>query len=302
MIKRYCINKINIATCALILICILSLGGKDKIIPYVNEEVIKESNSVIYLLDKDDYVSKVSIFIDKDNIEDIIKEKLIILRDGSEEAIDFKTVIPKETKINDIKVKEDNVYIDFSKDIIKSNDFENVIEAIVYSLTEINGINNIYITIDKEDINKYSLYNNPLNRHIGINKRYDVNDLKDINMCTMYFVKDNGNMEYYVPISKVYNSNDEKISIILDELKSSVYSVDNLESYISNDLDAYNISKSENTINIIFNDYIFESIGTDKILEEVKYTIGSSVIDSYGVKEVVFSTKDVNNIDSFKME
>ena len=271
MIKRYCINKINIATCALILICILSLGGKDKIIPYVNEEVIKESNSAIYLLDKDDYVSKVSIFIDKDNIEDIIKEKLIILRDGSE-------------------------------DVIESNDFENVIEAIVYSLTEINGINNIYITIDKEDINKYSLYNNPLNRHIGINKRYDVSDLKDINMCTMYFIKDNGNMEYYVPISKVYNSNDEKISIILDELKSSVYSVDNLESYISNDLDTYNISKSENTINIIFNDYIFESIGTDKILEEVKYTIGSSVIDSYGVKEVVFSTKDVNNIDSFKME
>ena len=49
-----------------------------------------------------------------------------------------------------------------------------------------------------------------------------------------------------------------------------------------------------------------DSIYTDSILynplTKVKYTIGSSVIDSYGVKEVVFSTKDVNNIDSFKME
>lgn len=300
MIKRYCINKFNIATASLILICILSISPYNKLSTPINVEEIKESNSVVYLVDKDDYVSKLSLFIDKNNIEDIIKEKLLILRDGTEEYSNFKTIIPKDTIINSIKVKEDNVYIDFSKEFKNTNDYENMIEAIVFSLTEINGINNIYITIENKEINEiFSNYSNPLTRKIGINKEYDINSLKDMTMTTIYFIKEMDDNKYYVPVSKINNSTEEKISIIINELKSSIYSVNNLESYISNELLLDSFNKAEDTINLVFNDYIFESIGSNIILEEVKYTIGESIIENYGVKEVTFSTKDSENITSY---
>lgn len=299
MIRKYCINKFNIATACLILICILSITPYNKLNKNIDVE-ISESNSVIYLVDKDDYVSKLSIFIDKNDIKDIIKEKLIILRDGSVEYANFKTIIPKDTIINKIEVKEDNVYIDFSKELKENTDYENMIEAIVYSLTEINGINNIYITIENKDINEiYSNYTNPLTRKIGINKEYDINNLKDITMTTVFFVKEIDDNKYYVPVTKINNSSEEKISIIINELKSSIYSVNNLESYISNELLLDNFNKAEDTMNLVFNDYIFESIGSNIILEEVKYTIGQSIVENYGVKEVIFSTKDNTNITSY---
>ena len=48
-------------------------------------------------------------------------------------------------------------------------------------------------------------------------------------------------------------------------------------------------------MNLIFNEYILDK---DKsvLLEEVKYAIAESIFDNYDVNEIVFNTKDRNNI------
>lgn len=305
MIKRYGMNKFIVSTFALFLICIISILPSKNLEYNIEAEEKKETNEVIYLLDKDDYVSKLNVYIGKTEIESIINEKLLLLRDGSEDYPSFRTLIPKDTIINSISVKEDKVYIDFSKELlsVKENMIEPMLESIVYSLTEINGINDIYIYIDGSELHSISNTNIkidfPLNRSIGINKEYDLVNLNNITQTTIYFIKEEDELEYYVPVTKVSNDESEKISIIIEELKSSAYSIDNLHSYISNELvlDSYN--KTEDTINLIFNDYIFESLGSKIILEEVKYTIAESIFANYDVKEVIFSTKSVNNIDSY---
>jgi len=50
---------------------------------------------------------------------------------------------------------------------------------------------------------------------------------------------------------------------------------------------------------LIFNDYIFESVGSKIILEEVKYTIAESIFENYDVNKVIFSTKDIDNIETY---
>ena len=47
--------------------------------------------------------------------------------------------------LNDVKVEKDAVYLDFSSEILTVNKYieEEMIEAIVYSVTEINGINSV---------------------------------------------------------------------------------------------------------------------------------------------------------------
>lgn len=45
-------------------------------------------------------------------------------------------------------------------------------------------------------------------------------------------------------------------------------------------------------MHITFNDKIFDEFDTNKILEEVKYTINMSVKDNYNVDKVVFNVND----------
>ncbi len=304
MIKRYGINKFLLGTFLLILICILSIFPNNKLDYDVLIEETNKLNNVVYLLDDDNYLSLLNVYIGKNEIVDIIKEKLILLRDGYEDYSDFKTLIPKDTIINNISVEENNVYIDFNESFLDvgSSLSKSMIESIVYSVTEINGINNIYISINNNMLDTYPntniKLNMPLNRNIGINTIYDIENLNKVSKTTMYFIKENNNIKYYIPVTKISNNNDEKISIIIDELKSSVYSMDNLQSYLNNNLELYSYKVNDDSIDLIFNDYIFENIETNKILEEVKYVISESIFENYNVKEVTFNTKNISNIET----
>ena len=50
----------------------------------------------------------------------------------------------------------------------------------------------------------------------------------------------------------------------------------------------------------MFNEYIFSDSSKKTILEEVKYVVSQSIFDNLDVKEVIFSTKEHNNIVSIK--
>ena len=175
MIKDYFINKANV------LIMYFVLIGVFCFIPVNEKYVIEENNfsSNVYLLDKDDYVSKVMYYFSSDSIIDLINDKLQLLMTGIENN-NFVPLIPKNTKINKIDVVRDNVYIDFSKEILNVNKYneEEMIEAIVFSLCDINGINNIYLSINGQSFNilpnskKELMY--PLNKNFGINKEYNI--------------------------------------------------------------------------------------------------------------------------------
>ena len=174
-----------------------------------------------------------------------------------------------------------------------------MIESIIYTITDINGIDNIYLSINKEPLkilpksNKEIPY--PLNRGYGINKKYDLDSLNNITKTTIYFNKSYDDVEYLVPITKVMNTTSEKIDIIIEELKSIVNAQYNLNSYIPNNLEVVSHDVNDDKMNLIFNEFILDK---EKlvVLEEVKYAIAQSIFDNYNVKEVVFSTKEKNNI------
>ena len=108
-------------------------------------------------------------------------------------------------------------------------------------------------------------------------------------------------MEYYVPVTKINNSNDEKVNIIVNELKSSILYQSNLSSYLNSKVELQKYEKEKEVMNLTFNDKIFDNIYDNNILEEVVYTIGRSVIDSYeDVSEVVFNVNDKEILKSNK--
>ena len=129
----------------------------------------------------------------------------------------------------------------------------------------------------------YAFYNN---------KDYDINSLYNLTKTTIYYVGDNFGETYYVPVTKITNNNDEKISVIVNELKSSVMYQSNLNSYLNNKTELKNYKVEEEVMKLTFNDKIFDSIYDKNILEEVVYTIGKSVMENYDVKKVIFYVDD----------
>lgn len=304
MIKKYAINKITVTTMCLMLLFmfyLIPMPSNDIISNVINNPKQKIEN-IVYLLDDDNYVSRITTYYDKITIENAIKEKINILTTGLIGYEKFYSLIPKNTKLNSIKVEKNNVYLDFSKDILEVSKYleEEMIEAIVYTLSEINGINNIYITVEKEKLeylpNSEKKIPYPLTKEIGINKEYNINSFNDINKTTIVFSKNLDNYSYYVPVTKVTNNNDEKINIIIEELKSGVNSQNNLNGHISENVILEDYDIYENKVSLVFNDYIFSDLNHSLILEEVKYVISESIFENYNVEEVVFSTKDEKNI------
>ena len=307
MIKRYAMNKIFVSTLVFGLLVLFYLVPS----PSFEMEVVEEDNkdrkeNVVYLLDEDNYVSRVISYYDESDIEELIREKIKILINGDKSLGKFYSLIPKNTILKDVKIEKDSVYLNFNKEILSVNKYleESMIEAIVFSLTEVNGINNIYINVESEKLTKLPNSGReipyPLTRSFGINKKYDLNSLNDIDKTTIYFVKSSDETEYYVPVTKVSNTSSSKIDIIIEELKSTVYAQDNLNSYVSSNIELVDKEISDEKVNLIFNNFIFNDISSKVILEEVKYVVSESIFANMNVKEVIFSTKDHNNIVSVK--
>lgn len=306
MIKKYLINKISVTTMCILLLTMFYLIPTANIQPQIDKENLNAKEKVVYLLDNDSYISKVKYFFDDKTLEEEIKNRLEILKNGLETIDIFYPLIPVNTKINSIKVEKNSVYIDFSKEILNVDEYleESMIEAIVYTLSEINGIEKIYMKVEGKELkqlpNSRKNIPYPLTRSIGINKNYNLENLKDIEKTTVVFSKKQENIHYYVPITMINNNSDDKIKIIIEELKSSIHSQNELNGLINDKLILEDYSIENKTMSLVFNEYIFENLEQNLISEEVKNVISESIFENYDINEIVLNTKDQKNIIKIK--
>lgn len=303
MLKKMGIRKFAVTTSALFVIGLLYLFPKtdveiNKNISYIEEENLSE----VYLLDKYNYVSEVSVVVSVEELEEKLKEKLDLIthKTTNRDKIpaDFKGIIPENTKVLSLKVEEDTCTVDFSKELLKISTIEEekLIEAIIYTLTSEKEIKKVIINVEGKLLerlpNSNKLLPSPLDRTYGINKDYDINSIYDLIKTTVYYTGVSDDLTYYVPVTKVTNNKTEKINVIVSELKSSLLYQSNLSSFLSNKAELKKYEMTENVMNLTFNDKIFESIYDQNILEEVAYTIGMSVLENYDVEKVVFYVED----------
>ena len=316
MLKRMSIRKILVASLSLIVLGILYLipsATSDKELDIPTEvEYNNGSVGTIYLIDSDGYVARTTISTcdceasvkAKDLIEGLIidGEKSNIIPNG------FRSIIPSGTKVLGVSLEEGVLTINFSEEFMDVSEkySEKMVEAIVYTLTSIEGINKVKIQVEGNDLEVIpktsKTLKTSLDKSLGINKKYELTSLNDIDSYTVYYVSSYNDNYYYVPITKYINNTmkEDKIKVIIDELANSPISKDgNLVSYLNVDtvLNSYEIDNDKIKLN--FNDTILINSGSDKILEEVIYTISLSVNDMYGVKEVSFYVGD-NDIYDFK--
>ena len=307
MLKRITVKKISIAT-ILLFICFLFVlfPREDKVVNLDGKEIIEySSNSLeheIFMVNKDNYVAKCNVKIEdnKDVVDKVrtLLEYLII--DGKKESDipnGFRSIIPAGTEIKSIELKEGLLKIDFSKEILEidANLEESMLEAIVYSLTSIKEVKGIVIYVEGEllTVLPKSKTNLPtiLDRNIGINKVYNIDSIDNITKTTIYYLTKNNDNYYYVPVTNVDNSSNEKIEIIVDELSKGP-NMNNLMSFLNINTKLLNYEINDKQMILTFNEDILSSIEDKNILEEVINTINYSINDNYDISEVIFKVGD----------
>lgn len=301
MLKKKALRKIFISTLsAFILLVVYSIPN------LYQEETLKTNLEVeyitgigthnIYLLNQDEYLVKTRILLDSTDKEEQIKKLLSNLTKNSNEKFPsgLKATIPEGTKVYEVIFDEGYVTINFSKKLLKQEDSlkEKMIESIVYSIMDLGDILGIIIEVEGE---VPSEYNKVLDRNLGINKTYNITSRNNINKIVVYYLEALEGNNYYVPVTKYLNNNNDKIKIIVDELTSSYIYEPNLMSFLNSNARLLDYKEQENVMLLNFNNAIFDH--NNKILEEVSYTLAYSVFANYDVEEVLIQV-DGKNIES----
>lgn len=305
MIKKSSIRRICVATLTLFILLIIYFFPSNDIVIKEHLSYITRDEMPIFLVDNKDYVARTSIVKNSSETIEQIKEiiealtkntkKSSYIRDG------FKPIIPDGTKILDLKLEENILTIDFSKEFlnITESDEEKMIEAIIYSLTEIKDVKKISIFVEGNKLIKLPNSNKKLPDYLdktyGINKIYNLDSIKETSKTTIYYLSKNKDYYYYVPVTKVSNEKTERVEIIIKELKSTPIYHTNLISYLAASANMTNYELLESTISLSFNNYLIANMKEEDILEEVKYSIALSIRDTYGINEVIFNIPDTEN-------
>ena len=308
MLKRRALRKIIITTFSLLTIfaiCIIpnSLNSKDNFLDtkidleYVNNLGTNE----IYLLGPNKYLVKTNVLLETDNMNTKIRSILdyLTIQKSDKLPTGLSGIIPMNTKVNNVEIKESIVTIDFSKELleVKEELEERLIEAITYSIINIDGVEAITIKVDGNLLTELPKTKKKLpellNRNFGINKVFDIDNLNGIQKVTLYYLDKISNQNYYVPVTKYLNDDREKINIIIDNLSSNYIYESSLVSLLNQNTELINYEIEDEIMTLNFNNSIFTH---DKILEEVTYTIKESVCNTYPVKSVILEVE--GNVES----
>ena len=267
------------------------------------EYITNLANSSIYLLDENNLLVKTKILLDnKDttkDIEDIITN--LTIGSGNIFPDNLYGVIPKNTKLNDIVIEEDVVTLDFSKEFLNvdTNKSSALIESIVYSVTELDDINKVIITVASEELQTYPNSDKsisfPIDRSIGINNKYTYSSLNNLVKVVIYYQELINNDTYYVPVTKYLNDDKEKIDIIVEELTTSYIYEDNLSSILNENVKLTDKELSDDLLILDFNDALLDN---GELKEEVVYLLSYSVFANYDINTVSFRVdgKELKNV------
>lgn len=294
MLRERILRKIFLTTFIVFLLFVISSFTINSNISNIKVEYTSNFTN-IYLLNENNYLQEVSIVIN-DDIEESINIIFNNLKNNNHNYYGLKGLIPKDAKINHLKIEDNILSIDFNQELLNVNSEkeEKIIESIIYSFLNLKGINGLRISIMNVPLTElphsHISLDEILTKKFGINKQYYLNKLSDVQKVILYYYNhDNGN-NYYIPITKYINSKDDKVKIIIDNLKNNYLSETNLMSYINDKVNLENYEYQNSMLTLSF--ISLSDLVPYDIKEEVIYTLASSIFDSTEIKKIIFKDND----------
>ncbi len=285
----------TVTVCILLVIYLIPVKEKEKELntSLELEYITGLGTDNIYLLNNRGFLVKTKILLDSDKIEEKVKQLVETLKEGKNSKMpsSLRSFLPQNLTVLNVNYDEGIVTLDLSKaffEIDKELE-ETAVEALTYSILELKGVKGLQLTIEKEALRTLPKTKKnlpfPLTKELGINKVYDLNNRNGISKVTIYYLEEEQENTYYVPVTKYVNDSRDKIRIIIDNLTTNYIYEPNLMSFLNQDTKLLDYRIEDNEMVLNFNDAIFTK--ENQVLEEVVYTISYSVFDNYDVDRLV---------------
>ena len=263
-------------------------------------EYVDLTNNVIYLEDDTGLLVESYVAIVDGDVLSKVKELIKHLSYASKDIIPngLNQVIPSNVSLLEARYDEGIVDLNFSKELknVKDKKLIRLVEAISFTILGIDEVKGVGIYVDGTNLNEInSEIPSIITKDFGINKKYHFKKTDDIVKYVIYYSKEIEDNNYYVPITKYVNSEDEKINIVIDDLSSTYIHQPNLISVITEKLELIDYQIDNDMMVLNFNNTIF--MNNDGIKEEVVYPVISTFFSNFDVESVVFK---VNGVEILK--
>lgn len=297
MIRKRAIRKIFITTLSLFIIltiCTINNVSNSVKVNVELEDVTNLTNGCVYLLNNNGYLVRKNIFIESTNMNDRIRKVINYLKitNNSKYSSNLIGTIPNTCILEDLIYDEGYVTLNFSRSFLDNNNLDIAVVSIVRSIYALGNIDGVTILVEDNYLEGYPKI---INSNIDINKESFLTSREDISKVVIYYLMDDNNEYFYVPVTKYLNDSREKINIIVDEMASNT-SYD-LVSLVNSNIELLNSYEENDVMVLNFNNYLFDS--NNEVLEEVLYCISYSVFDNYDVDMVMVEVdgKNIYSID-----
>lgn len=301
MLRKRALRKILITTATVFILLVVymipNLSLNNEWSPNMEVEYVGEFDAgTVYLLDQNNLLVKANVLLKGNSTEEKIYSALstLIINKGKNLPANFTGMLPEKTMVEKVELKDGIAVITFSNEFLKIREdlVEKALEAITYTLTSFEGISGVQLKVGENLVTSLQGKNVPeiLTRDYGINKDYQLKNMDHISKVTIYYLTQEEDETYYVPVTKYVNDERDKIEIIIENLSSSYIYEPSLTSLLKSDVKLISYEVEEEFMTLNFNHNIFDS--NNKVLEEVLYTISYSVFDTYDVSKVVFKGED----------
>ena len=296
MLKKKALKKIFITTLSVfILVCAYMIPYSTEKTEQVGLEVEYTTGMYtnnIYLLNEDHLLVKSKILLDSNDPVEKVKQIVDTLTIHKTNFIPngLSSLLDEKVKLKDVIIYDDIVHLNFNEEFLKTDPeiTEKVLEALIFSITDIDGIRGICIKVNDEvveDMNGIVL-DAVLTKDFGLNKTYNIQNRDNIDKVIIYYLTKIDDQSYYVPVTRYLNNNEDKIEIIINSLSSSYIYEPNLMSMLNQNTKLLDYEINSDMVILNFSDAIFTD--QNQILEEVLYTIGYSIYDNYNIETVMY--------------
>jgi len=303
MLQKSLLKKLFIVLSALFILFILYLFPQKEDDITLNESSIQAATGAIYLINSNNFVSRVSVAIRAKNPINHAKEILEYLTIGTRSAgfikNGFSPIIPENTKVLSIDFDDGLLKVNFSKEFfeVSADNEEKMLSAIIFSLTTIEGVNKISIYIEDSILHELPYSKRPLpptlDRTFGVNRTYNISSVRGTVATTIYYLSRFEDYLYFVPVTMINNNNEkDPIEIIIRELTSRTMYQTNLISYLNNVQDI-DFEVGEDFLLIKLNNELYQDLNNSHLLERVIYSMNLSIRENYNISTVLYMSNDM---------
>ena len=247
------------------------------------EDITNLNTNRIYLLNKNGLLVESETFVSGKTLEEKVRNIIHYLTiENNSTPMELNGYIPKQTKLINCEKEDNTLKVNLSKEFLnyKKEEENKIITGFVYSLLEIEYIDNIWLEIEGKPLNNYNYL---LNKNIGINNKYNIFNRKNIKKVVIYYLDKTQN--YYIPVTKYINDNREKIEIIIEELNKKDLD-SNWISTLNKHIKLLEYKEEGNVLYLNFNKYLKNK--NKKTEEKSLNSIAYSIFENYDVNMVIF--------------